>query len=100
MRALAITFVFTFCTAVAAWPAEQIPQAVPDSQSKPGETLSERLDRTDGVIKPPPVDAPIQIEPQRQDSNMPVLKPPAPPQEPQQEPQAAPQTRRSLEAPP
>jgi hypothetical protein len=61
--------------------AEQAPQAVPDAQGKPGETLTERLDRTDGVIKPPPVDAPMQIDPPQQDSNMPVIKPPAPAQD-------------------
>lgn len=92
MRTIPIAALLTLA-AVTAHAAEQAPQAVPDSQSRPGETLSERLDRTDGVIKPPPVDAPIQVKPQSHDSNMPVIKPPAPPQEPQAEPQADPKAQ-------
>ncbi|MFN3888940.1 MAG: hypothetical protein ACK4MV_00990 [Beijerinckiaceae bacterium] len=62
--------------------AEQPPQRVPDAQQRRGETLTDRLDRTDGVIKPPAVDAPIQIDPPENASNMPVLKPDdAPPQQ-------------------
>lgn len=55
--------------------AEQAPQVVPDAERRPGETLTDRLDRTDGVIKPPPVDAPMQVEPKNDKSRMPVLKP-------------------------
>ncbi len=60
----------------------QSPQVVPDAQTRESETLTERLDRTDGLIKPPPVDAQIQITPPPQSSNMPVIKPgEAPPQQ-------------------
>ena len=55
--------------------AQQTPQVVPDAQEREGETLTDRLDRTDGVIKPPPVDSPMPIEPPKNQSNMPVLKP-------------------------
>ena len=63
--------------------AGQKPEPVPDAQSKPGETLTERLDRTDSVIKPPPVDEPMHIEPPPIGSDMPIIKPPAPPQPPE-----------------
>jgi hypothetical protein len=53
----------------------QTPQVVPDAQMRESETLTERLDRTGGVIKPPPVDGQIQITPPPQSSNMPVIKP-------------------------
>ncbi len=85
MRLLRVTAIIIGLPA-AALGAEQAPQVVPDAQSKPGETLTERLDRTDSVIRPPPVDAPMQVAPPQQDSNMPVIKPPAPPQEPGAEP--------------
>lgn len=55
--------------------AEQPPQPVPDAEGRQGETLTDRLDRTDGVIKPPPVDAPMQVSPPSDTSNMPVVKP-------------------------
>lgn len=62
--------------------AQQAPQVVPDAQRREGETLTDRLDRTDGVIKPPPVDAPMPVHPPETSSNMPVLKPgDAPPQQ-------------------
>jgi hypothetical protein len=47
-----------------------------------GETLSERLDRSDGVIKPPAgVDPGMQVAPKDPNagSNMPVIKPPGSP---------------------
>jgi hypothetical protein len=55
--------------------AQQPPQNVPDAQRREGETLTERLDRTDGVIKPPPMDRTMPLDPQKNISNMPVLKP-------------------------
>ena len=55
--------------------AQQAPQSVPDAERRPGETLTERLDRTDGVIKPPPVDAPMQVDPKDDTSRTPVIKP-------------------------
>jgi hypothetical protein len=61
--------------------AQTAPQTVPDAQHRQGETLTDRLDRTDGVIKPPPVDAPMPIEPPKTTSNMPVLKPGDTPQQ-------------------
>jgi hypothetical protein len=56
--------------------AEQRSEPVPDSQSRPGENLTERLERTDGVIKPPPIDAPMQIKPPENITRTPVIKPP------------------------
>jgi hypothetical protein len=47
-----------------------------------GETLSERLDRSDGVIKPPAgVDPGMRVAPKDPNagSNMPVIKPPGSP---------------------
>ena len=49
-----------------------------------GETLSERLDRSDGVIRPPPVgtvDPEIRVPPNNPNagSNMPVIRPPGSP---------------------
>ncbi len=56
--------------------AEQRSEPVPDSQSRPGESLTERLGRTEGVIKPPPIDAPMHIEPPENITRTPVIKPP------------------------
>jgi hypothetical protein len=65
-----------FGMAVTGAMAEQRSEPVPDSQSRPGESLTERLERTEGVIKPPPVDAPMQIEPPENITRTPVIKPP------------------------
>lgn len=58
----------------------------PLAPGKPGETLSETLDRTEGVIKPPPTDPKMQVTPPRTDSNMPVVPPSATGQKPADEP--------------
>ena len=50
-------------------------------EGRPGETLSETLDRTDGVIKPPPVDPEMAAPPPTLDTRTPVIKPPAPQQQ-------------------
>lgn len=55
--------------------AAQAPQPVPDAERRPGETLTERLDRSDGLIKPPPVDAPMQVAPPPDTSKTPVIEP-------------------------
>lgn len=62
--------------------AEQRSEPVPDDQSRPGENLTDRLERTEGVIKPPPVDAPMQIEPPANITRTPVIKPPVEQQTP------------------
>ena len=60
----------------------QEPQLVPDAQRREGETLTEPLGRTEGVIKPAETDPDIQVTPPANaQSDMPVIKPPAPPQE-------------------
>lgn len=50
-------------------------------QNRPGETLSETLDRTDGVIKPPPVDPEMASPPPPVNTRTPVIEPPTPPQQ-------------------
>lgn len=49
-------------------------------EGRPGETLSETLERTDGVIKPPPVDPEMASPPPSVNTRTPVIEPPAPPQ--------------------
>ena len=76
MKTLRLCFIATFTAfALSAHAAEQAPQAVPDAEPGSDETLTERLDRTDGVIKPPPVDTPMHVKPPPVHSDMPVLKP-------------------------
>jgi hypothetical protein len=77
--------VLAFCAGMAVAGGASAQAGEPGTQSgpplapgKPGETLSETLDRTDGVIKPPPADPQMQVTPPATDSNMPVLKPPPP----------------------
>lgn len=53
----------------------------PVIEGRPGETLSETLDRTEGVIKPPPVDPEIVTPPPPVNTRTPVIEPPAPPQQ-------------------
>lgn len=55
--------------------AEQQPQPVPDAERREGETLTDRLDRSDGIIKPPPVDEPMHVEPPPDTGRTPVIKP-------------------------
>lgn len=60
-------------------PKDQIPEKVkPDSESSGGPTLSDKLEKSDGVIKPPSeVDPEIKTIPPDPDTNsMPVIKPP------------------------
>jgi hypothetical protein len=76
MCTLRLCFISLFLVAASFAPGgAQAPQTVPDAERRDGETLTDRLDRTDGVIKPPPVDAPMHIEPPPGASKMPVLKP-------------------------
>jgi len=69
--------------------AQQGGEPVPDSQSRPGENLTDRLERTEGVIKPPPIDAPMPIEPPEGITRTPVIKPPIEQQTPEDGPAAA-----------
>lgn len=60
-------------------PSEQIPEKVRPTEDAPGSrTLSEKLEQSDGVIKPPSeVDPEIKTIPPAADTNaMPVIKPP------------------------
>jgi hypothetical protein len=52
--------------------------------TRPGETLTERLDRTDGVLRPDPGIAPdMRVPaPDPNPGTTPVIPPPAPPQPP------------------
>lgn len=50
-------------------------------EGRPGENLSETLDRTDGVIKPPPVDPGMAAPPPAVDTRTPDIEPPAPEQQ-------------------
>jgi len=62
-------------------PGADAPKPSPSLPST-GETLSERLDRTDGVIKPPAgIDHGMQVAPKDPNagSNMPVIRPPGSP---------------------
>lgn len=77
MKTLALFLILSTAPAI----AQQAPQSVPDVEQREGETLTDRLDRTDGVIKPPPVDTPMPIEPPKDQSNMRVLKPGDAPQQ-------------------
>ena len=54
---------------------EQPPQNVPDAEQRAGENLTERLDRTDSVIKPPAVDDGMQVVPPSDNARTPVIKP-------------------------
>lgn len=60
----------------------ELPQTVPDADRRADENLTERLDRTDSVIKPPAVDDGMQITPPPDITKTPVIKPgEAPPQQ-------------------
>ncbi|MDP2358334.1 MAG: hypothetical protein Q8M31_20060 [Beijerinckiaceae bacterium] len=66
----------------AALATEQPSQIVPDSEARSGENLTERLDRTDSVIKPPATDDSMLIAPPPDSARTPVIKPgEAPPQQ-------------------
>ena len=47
----------------------------PADQTRGGETLTEKLDRTDGVIAPPKIDPDISKGAPAAGSNMPVIRP-------------------------
>ena len=71
-------------TAPSAAPTLQAPNpdAAKPSPTLPstGETLSERLDRSDGVIRPPSVgDSEIRVPPKENTGTMPVIPPPGTP---------------------
>jgi hypothetical protein len=66
--------------------ANSIPEKIEPQQPgqspsvRPGEPLSETLDRTDGVLKPPAgVDLQMHVPPPETGSNMPVIPPPGSP---------------------
>lgn len=56
------------------------PDRPPLAEGRPGETLSETLERNEGVIKPPPVDPEMASPPPPVGARTPVIEPPAPPQ--------------------
>ncbi len=60
---------------VAALAKEQPSQIVPDAEARPGENLTERLDRTDSVIQPPTTDDRMLIAPPPNSARTPVIKP-------------------------
>ncbi len=75
---------WTLCllSPVIAFATEQPAQFVPDAERRPGETLTERLDRTDSVIKPPAVNDDMLVAPPANDAKTPIIKPgAAPPQQ-------------------
>jgi len=59
-------------------PSEQVPERIRPQTDGSGGTLSDKLERSDGVIKPPTgVDPEIRtIPPGNTGSEMPVIKPP------------------------
>lgn len=60
-------------------PSEQVPEKVrPEADGSGGATLSEKLEKSDGVLRPPGgVDPEIRtIPPSNDGSSMPVIKPP------------------------
>ena len=59
-------------------PQEQVPEKVRPESGTTGSTLSEKLEKSDGVIKPPSgVDPEIKtIAPDPNPNSMPVIKPP------------------------
>lgn len=59
-------------------PQEQVPEKVRPEGETGGRTLSDKLERSDGVIKPPAgVDPEIKtIAPEPNPNSMPVIKPP------------------------
>ena len=67
---------------VAALATEQPSQIVPNAEARPGENMTERLDRTDSAIKPLTTDDRILIAPPPNSAKTPVIKPgEAPPQQ-------------------
>lgn len=66
---------FCLLTSVTAFATEQAPQHVPDAERRTGENLTERLERTDSVIKPPAVDDGMQVKPPENTAKTPVIKP-------------------------
>ncbi|MCE4226744.1 hypothetical protein HCU64_23665 [Methylobacterium sp. C25] len=61
-------------------PSQQVPEKIrPEADGSSGPTLSDKLQKSDGVIKPPGgVDPEIKtIPPGDSGSSMPVIKPPA-----------------------
>lgn len=61
-------------------------QDPPLLEDDPGRNLTEKLERNNGVIEPPPTNSTIVVKPPPTGGDMPVLKPPAPPQPPQDPP--------------
>ncbi len=60
-------------------PSEQVPEKIkPDAGGNGDATLSEKLEKSDGVIKPPSgVDPEIKtIAPEQNPNSMPIIKPP------------------------
>ena len=75
MRTISLCFILGVFLGAAPALAQQRPEVVPDAERRADETLTERLDRTDSVIKPPPVDSPMRVAPPPVNSSMPVIKP-------------------------
>jgi hypothetical protein len=76
MRILRQTLLaFLILASPPAFASEQQPQAIPDADQRRGENLTERLDRTDGVIRPPPVDDAIQVAPPANRARTPIIRP-------------------------
>jgi hypothetical protein len=57
-------------------PPEKMAPEEPKATGPTGETLSEKLNRTEGVIKPPPIGDGEAVLPPPRMPNMPVITPP------------------------
>ncbi|WP_424363309.1 hypothetical protein [Methylocystis parvus] len=79
---ICFAFAFVFAQGLAGAEETQKPSPAPQSgETKSGETLSEKLDRQKGVLKPKPgVDPQAEIPPPaRNPDSMPVIRPPKTP---------------------